>query len=105
MSDKKLEDEAKAKAEAEAKAKAEQEAKEKAEAEAKAKAEQEARAKAGAEKTTAVQVRHKTQYHNYRCAGLVLTQTAQAYEVTDAQLERLKNDQWVELVEAKGAKE
>jgi len=73
------------------------EAKAKAEEESKAKAEAEGRAKT--EKTVAVLVRHKTQYKNYRCAGLVLKQTAESLPVTEAQLEKLRGDPWVEVKE------
>jgi hypothetical protein len=44
-------------------------------------------------------IRHKTQYPKYRCAGLVLTQRPEAYQVTGAQLEKLRCDPWVEIRE------
>jgi hypothetical protein len=45
----------------------------------------------GAETKTAV-IRHKTPYPKYRCAGLVLTQRPETCQVTEAQLEKLRND-------------
>jgi hypothetical protein len=42
-----------------------------------------------------VMIRHSTPYKNYRRAGLVLTQTNQALEVTELQYEVLIRDQWV----------
>jgi len=50
-----------------------------------------------------VVLRHKTEYPKYRCAGLVLTQKAETYEVTDEQLAALKKDPWV--VVGDGAKD
>ena len=47
------------------------------------------------EKKTAVFLRHKTQYSQYRRAGLVLSHKAECYEVTDSQLAVLKKDTWV----------
>ena len=44
---------------------------------------------------------HKTEYSRYRCAGLVLTQKPETYEVTEGQLEKLKRDCWVEIGEVK----
>ena len=44
-----------------------------------------------------VVLRHKTEYPKYRRAGLVLTQKAETYEVTDEQLAMLKKDPWVEV--------
>jgi pyruvate/2-oxoglutarate dehydrogenase complex dihydrolipoamide acyltransferase (E2) component len=76
-------------AEAEAKARAAEEAA-KAEAEAKARAE----AAAKAETRPAV-LRHKTQYPKYRCAGLVLAQKAETYQITAEQSVKLKGDPWV----------
>jgi membrane protein involved in colicin uptake len=90
-------EEAKAREEAEAQARAAEEAA-RAEAEAKAKAEAEAKAKIEAEaaaKTEAVLIRHKTQFPKYRCAFLVLTQKPETYQVTEAQLEKLRRDPWV----------
>jgi membrane protein involved in colicin uptake len=79
---------AKAAAEAEARIKAEAEA-----AEVKAKADAEARIRAG--KTKPAIIRHKTKYQKYRRAGLVLTQKPETYQVTEAQLEKLRSDYWV----------
>ncbi|MDR0387268.1 MAG: hypothetical protein LBH57_04455 [Treponema sp.] len=79
-------EEARAREEAEAQAKAAAEARAKEEAEAKAKAE------AG---TKTVLIRHKTPYPKYRCAGLVLAQKPETYQVTEAQLEKLRDDPWV----------
>jgi hypothetical protein len=45
-----------------------------------------------AEKKIRVKLRHKTEYPRYRRAGLVLSQTAAPYEVTESQLDALKND-------------
>ena len=47
-------------------------------------------------KTMSGLVRHKTKYPKYRCAGLVLTQKPETYQVTEAQWERLRRDPWVE---------
>jgi hypothetical protein len=47
------------------------------------------------EPTTPVQLRHKTQFPLYRCAGLLLRQTPVMYQVTEAQLETLRRDPWV----------
>jgi len=44
---------------------------------------------------------HKTEYPRYRRAGLVLTQKAQTYEVTDEQLAALKKDPWVVIGDGK----
>jgi len=52
--------------------------------------------KEGEEKKPAV-LRHKTEYPRYRCAGLVLTQKPETYQVTASQLEKLKHDPWVEV--------
>jgi hypothetical protein len=73
----------------------------------KAKAESEAQAKAAEEeaanaKTEPALLRHKTQYPKYRCAGLVLTQKAETYQVTESQLEKLRTDPWV-VVEKEAA--
>jgi len=57
------------------------------------------------EKRTTVLARHKTQYQNYRCAGIVLKQTAESQQVTEAQLEKLRRDPWVEVTEPKVSKE
>jgi hypothetical protein len=83
-------------ADAAAQAKAAEEAAQaeaKARAEAAAKAEAEARTKV-AETKPAI-IRHKTQYQKYRRAGLVLTQKPETYQVTEAQLEKLRSDYWV----------
>jgi hypothetical protein len=53
---------------------------------------------AGSIKRTVV-LRHKTEYPKYRRAGLVLTQKAEIYEVTDEQLAMLKKDSWVDVNE------
>ena len=82
-------------------AKARAEAEAQAEAETKARAEAEAAAKA--EKTEPVQIRHKTEYPKYRCAGLLLTQKPETYTVTAAQLEKLRRDPWVEIIRPEGA--
>ena len=47
---------------------------------------------AEAEAKTPAQIRHKTQYPQYRCAGLVLTQKPETYDVTESQLEKLRCD-------------
>jgi hypothetical protein len=67
-----------------------------------AQAEAEAEAKAEAETKPAL-IRHKTQYQKYRCAGLVLTQKTETYQVTKLQFLKLRCDPWVEVkeVEAK----
>jgi phage-related minor tail protein len=92
--------EAKARAEEEAAAKAEAEAKAQADAETQAKAAEEAKAGEDADaaanaKTKPALLRHKTEYPKYRCAGLVLTQKPETYQVTQAQLEKLRGDPWV----------
>jgi hypothetical protein len=48
-----------------------------------------------------VVLRHKTEYQKYRCAGLVLTQKPETYEVTEAQEKKLKKDPWVEVLKDK----
>jgi hypothetical protein len=48
--------------------------------------------------TREVLLRHKTIYPHYRRAGLVLTQAAKLYTVTDEQLAILKADVQVEIV-------
>jgi hypothetical protein len=75
-------------------------------AEAKAEAEARARAEAEAAKaeTKPVTLRHKTQYPKYRCAGLVLTQKPETYQVTEARLEKLRSDPWVEIGKENGPK-
>ena len=88
-------DAAKARAEAEAQAEAEAEARAKEEAEAKAKAEAKAAKAETKPETVPVQIRHKTPYPKYRCAGLLLTQKPETCQVTKAQLERLRRDPWV----------
>jgi hypothetical protein len=45
--------------------------------------------------TKPVLIRHKTSYPKYRCAGLVLNQKPETYQVTEAQLEKLRRDPWV----------
>jgi hypothetical protein len=75
-----------AKAEAAAKARA---------AEETARAEAKARTEAAQTETRPAILRHKTQYPKYRCAALVLTQKAETYQVTTAQLEKLRSDPWV----------
>jgi hypothetical protein len=47
-----------------------------------------------------VTARHKTEYPQYRRAGIVLSRKAAAYEVTAGQLDALKKDRWVEVSEA-----
>jgi hypothetical protein len=49
---------------------------------------------------TSVTARHKTEYPYYRRAGIVLSRKAAAYEVTAEQLDALKKDRWVEILEA-----
>ncbi|MDR0322353.1 MAG: hypothetical protein LBI28_12700 [Treponema sp.] len=56
--------------------------------------------KAGGKKISVV-LRHKTEYPRYRRAGLVLTQKAETYEVTEEQLATLKKDCWVVIGEDK----
>jgi transposase len=51
------------------------------------------------EKKVSVVVRHKTGYPKYRRAGLSLSQKAETHEVTEAQLDALKKDPWVEIIE------
>jgi hypothetical protein len=46
-----------------------------------------------------VQLRHKTRYPRYRCAGLVLTQKPETYRVSEAQLEKLRRDPWVVIAD------
>jgi len=48
-----------------------------------------------------VVLRHKTEYPRYRRAGLVLTQKAETYEVTEEQLAMLKKDPWVVIGDTK----
>jgi len=52
-------------------------------------------------KKQAVILRHKTEYLRYRRAGLVLTQKAETYEVSDAQLVELRKDPWVVICQDK----
>ena len=52
-------------------------------------------------KKQSVILRHKTEYPKYRRAGLVLTQKAETYEVTEEQLAALKKDSWVIVGEEK----
>ena len=52
-------------------------------------------------KKSLVILRHKTEFSRYRCAGLVLTQKAEPYEVTEGQLDVLKKDFWVVIGEDK----
>ena len=49
------------------------------------------------EKKQTVTLRHKTTYPHYRRAGLVLTDQAKPYEVTEDQLAVLEKDAWVEI--------
>lgn len=58
-----------------------------------------------AEQKTPVTLRHKTEFPRYRCAGFVLSQKPEAYEVTGKQLAALKADPWVEIVGKDGEKE
>ncbi len=53
------------------------------------------------DKKQPVVLRHKTEYPKYRRAGLVLTQMAQTYEVTEEQLAILKKDPWVVVGDGK----
>ena len=53
----------------------------------------------GDERKIIVLVRHKTPHRFYRCAGLVLKQTAENRTVTEAQRERLLCDPWVKVEE------
>jgi len=46
-------------------------------------------------KKLSVILRHKTEYPKYRRAGLVLSQKAETYEVTEEQFAALKKDPWV----------
>jgi hypothetical protein len=50
--------------------------------------------------TKPVQLRHKTEFPRYRCAGLPLRQAWAAYEVTAAQLVKLRSDPWIEIRES-----
>jgi hypothetical protein len=50
------------------------------------------------EKKLPVVLRHKTEYPRYRCAGLVLTQKPETYQVTGMQLVILRVDPWVEVI-------
>ncbi|MCL2267343.1 MAG: HI1506-related protein [Treponema sp.] len=58
-------------------------------------------------KKQSVLLRHKTEYSQYRRAGLVLTQKAQTYNVTEEQLAALEKDPWVVICknEKEGASE
>jgi hypothetical protein len=49
--------------------------------------------------TIQVSLRHKTEYPQYRRAGLVLKQTSAEFYVTAEQLAVLKKDKWVEVKE------
>jgi hypothetical protein len=51
------------------------------------------------EKKVSVMARHKTEYPRYRCAGLSLSQKTETYKITEAQLDALKKDPWVEIIE------
>jgi len=51
--------------------------------------------------TKKVILRHKTQYPKYRRAGIVLSQKAMEYEVTEEQLAILEKDVWVVVGEDK----
>jgi len=44
-------------------------------------------------------LRHKTEYRNYRRAGLILTQNFKEYELSADQLPILQQDPWVEFKE------
>jgi hypothetical protein len=57
--------------------------------------ETEAKATLPGVKAESILIRHKTQYAKYRCAGLVLTQKPETYQVTKSQLEILRRDPWV----------
>ncbi|MDR2477063.1 MAG: hypothetical protein LBD18_04675 [Treponema sp.] len=93
-------EEVRAREEAEARAKNEAESKAREEADAQAKAAGEsARVTVENAETKPALIRHKTQYPKYRCAGLVLTQKAETYQITVSQLEKLRNDPWV-VIEA-----
>jgi hypothetical protein len=102
-----VETEAAAKTETETKAgaaaKTEAEAKAEVETEAATKTEAETKAGAGTEAanpgTKPVMLHHKSRYQKYRCAGLILTQKQQYYQVTPMQLLALKIDPWVEINE------
>jgi hypothetical protein len=52
-------------------------------------------------KKQSVVLRHKTEYPGYRRAGLVLSQKAETYEVTEDQLAALKKDPWVVIGDGK----
>ncbi len=52
-------------------------------------------------KKLSVILRHKTEYPQYRRAGLVLTQKTETYEVTEEQLAMLKKDPWVVVGDGK----
>jgi hypothetical protein len=54
------------------------------------------------EKTSAVTLRHKTNYPHYRRSGLVLTGQWKPYTVTEAQRAALENDPWVEFQKPEG---
>ncbi|MDR2942790.1 MAG: hypothetical protein LBV17_09395 [Treponema sp.] len=49
--------------------------------------------------TISVLLRHKTEYPQYRRAGLVLKQTPAEFYVTAEQLAVLKKDKWIEVKE------
>jgi hypothetical protein len=51
--------------------------------------------------TKAAVIRHRTQYPKYRCAALVLTKRLETYQVTEAQLEKLRRDPWVVIEQDK----
>jgi hypothetical protein len=55
--------------------------------------------KTAPEQTTPLQLRHKTRYPKSRCAALVLTQKLETYQVSEAQLEKLRRDPWVVIVD------
>lgn len=52
----------------------------------------------------AVTLRHRSEYPQYRRAGLVLKQTPGEFRVTPEQLTALKKDKWVEIVKGGGEK-
>ena len=51
------------------------------------------------EKTVEITANHKTIYPKYRRAGIVLGRLSETFTVTEEQLEILKNDAWVKVVE------
>lgn len=53
----------------------------------------------GTSNTRTIMIRHDTPYPAYRRAGLVLERDSKPFDVTEAQLEILKNDKWVVIHE------